>query len=101
MRLQPDGCATYVAQRVDLATLTGPLGPGIEKRKESDCQPSGCTQLGCGLSVWRRGLCGMHLPADAVRRAKAIPARTFPAPPDPGKAARGCAQDELQMKVSH
>jgi hypothetical protein len=101
MRLQPDGCTTYVAQRVDLATLTGPLGPGMEERKGSGRQSSGCTQLGCGLSVWRRGLCGMHLSADAVRRAKAIRPEAFPALLDPGKPAGGCAEEELQMKVSH
>jgi hypothetical protein len=43
MRLEPDGCATYVAQRVDLTTLTGPLGPGMEERKGSERQSSGCT----------------------------------------------------------
>jgi hypothetical protein len=100
MRLRRDGCATYVAQRVDLATLTGPLGPCMDESKGSERQSSGCTEAGCGLAVWRRGLCGMHLSADAVRRAKAIPARTLPHQ-IPERAAPGCAQDELQMKVSH
>jgi hypothetical protein len=101
MRLQPNGCAIYVAQHVDLATLTGPLGPGVEERKISERQSSGCSHLGCGLPVWRRGLCGMHLSADAVRRAKAIRPEAFPALLDPGTPAGGCAEEELQMKVSH
>lgn len=68
MRMEPDGSSTYLAQDVDLATLAGPSGPGAEA---SERQPSGCAETNCALPVWHRGLCGMHLAADAVRRAKA------------------------------
>lgn len=68
MRLLPDGTSAYVAQHVDPAGMEGPSGPGLE---QSERQPSGCHEPNCPLPVWHRGLCGMHLAADAVRRAKA------------------------------
>ncbi len=62
LRQEPDGSMTYVAQNVDLASLTA----------ASERQPSGCSHAGCPLPQWHRGLCGMHLAADAVRYAQSI-----------------------------
>ncbi|MGO9929066.1 MAG: hypothetical protein ACLPLP_23915 [Mycobacterium sp.] len=60
---EPDGSWEYVAQNIDTATLT-PV---------SERQPSGhCSEVGCSLPQWHRGLCGMHLAADAVRYARSI-----------------------------
>jgi hypothetical protein len=60
MCMEPDGSATYLAQDVDLAALT-PM---------SERPPSDCALVGCRLPQWHRGLCGLHLAADAVRRAR-------------------------------
>lgn len=62
LRQEPGGTSTYVAQDIDLDEI-GPEG--------SERQPSGCTEPKCSAPVWHRGLCGMHLAADAVLRARA------------------------------
>lgn len=62
LRQEPDGSTTYVAQDIELDNLTA----------VSERQPSGCEYTGCTLPQWHRGLCGIHLAADAVRYAKAV-----------------------------
>jgi hypothetical protein len=62
MRVEPDGTSTYVAQDIDLDEI---------RLEGSERQPSGCTEPECAAPVWHRGLCGMHLAADAVLRARA------------------------------
>lgn len=62
LRQEPDGSTTYVAQDIELDSLTA-----VSERQPSDCGHTGCT-----LPQWHRGLCGIHLAADAVRYAKAV-----------------------------
>jgi hypothetical protein len=69
MRLETDGSSTYLAQDLDSASLIGRSGPG---KGTSERQPSRCAQTNCILPVWYRGLCGLHLAADAVRYAHSI-----------------------------
>ena len=72
LRQEPDGSLTYLAQNVDLASLTA-----VSERQPSEH----CSEAGCSLPQWYRGLCGTHLAADAVRYAQRIGRGRFPSPP--------------------